>query len=97
MIGLRFNSLARSLDASCHSLVNVFGGGAAKKKKKRKDCQRTKKKLMYGFSTNDVPKDWTVKNKTPPKPIRPRVESKILNPSPGALVGARGPCGPKAT
>ena len=39
VIGLRFISLARSLDASCHSLVNVFGGGAATKtthtKKKR--------------------------------------------------------------
>ena len=29
VIGLRFISLARSLDASCHSLVNVLGGGAA--------------------------------------------------------------------
>ena len=37
VIGLRFNSLARSLDASCHSLVNVFGGGAATQRTQRKE------------------------------------------------------------
>ena len=29
VIGSRFNSRARSFEASCHSLVMVFGGGLA--------------------------------------------------------------------
>jgi hypothetical protein len=41
VIGLRFIALARSLLASCHSLVNVFGGGAAttntEKEEKKKE------------------------------------------------------------
>ena len=36
VIGLSFISNARSLLASCHSLVSVFGGGAATKKYKSK-------------------------------------------------------------
>ena len=36
VIGLSFISNARSLLASCHSLVSVFGGGAAAKKYKSK-------------------------------------------------------------
>jgi hypothetical protein len=45
VIGLRFSSLARSLDASCHSLVNVFGGGAA-------IIGYTKRKRKVGMSKN---------------------------------------------
>lgn len=45
VIGLRFSSLARSLDASCHSLVNVFGGGAA-------TMDYTKIKRKVGMSKN---------------------------------------------
>lgn len=48
MIGLRFNSLARSLLASCHSLVNVFGGGAATKTtQKKKEIWMSKLESLF--------------------------------------------------
>ena len=93
-IGLRFIALARSLVASCHSLVNVLGGGAATTNTQRKKedwMSKLKFFFFFKFKTNDLPKCCAMKYKTPPKPTRPVVARKILRPSPGALVGARGP------
>ena len=87
VIGLSFISNARSLLASCHSLVSVFGGGAATKKRVHLSTHTGRR----GGGESHAPNCLRVKKSTPATPTRANVLRRILKLSPGWLVGVRGP------
>ena len=85
-IGFIFCSFARSLDASCHSLVSVFGGGGAGKKKYPVRFSREDTATCI-----DVPRALIARDRITATPTAPLVARKTLKPCPGGLAGVRGP------